>query len=175
MKKLSEFIKKIGGDYEKYKKCWKDRKKGKELEAYTYLETLLVLGVITILAAGATVSSSKILATARKTSAKMQIEQYKAALQTYFLDCGRFPTSEQGLRALWEKPVFYPIPDNWNGPYLDREPGADPWGTDFEYISAESSPLPSEVPKNLPFVLISYAADCKKGGEGKGEDIVSWK
>ena len=106
---------------------------------------------------------------------KNQIEQYSQALQSYFLDCGRFPTSEQGIAALWSKPELYPVPEKWNGPYLNKRPGKDPWGGDFEYISAESSALPSEVCENLPYVLLCYGADKKKGGSGEGEDIVSWE
>jgi len=150
-------------------------KKRKEVEAYTFVETISVLAICTVLTAGGTVSASKLINLAKRTSAKNQIEQYSAALQCYFLDCGKFPTTEQGIQALWEKPVLYPIPENWNGPYLDSKPGKDPWGTDFEYICAGHSSMPSEVPKKLPFVLISYGADGKKGGEKNDADIVSWK
>lgn len=146
-----------------------------ELEGFTFVETLAVLAIGAILAAGTTVSATKLITMARKTAARNQIEQYSAALQAYFLDCGSFPTSEQGLAALWEKPVFYPIPENWNGPYISRKPIADPWGTNFEYLTVESSIMPAEVPKNLPYVLLSYGADKKKGGEGDAADIVSWE
>ena len=153
----------------------KQKKRGKSESAFTFVETLAVLAITAALTAGATVSISKIVSIAKRTSAKNQIDQYSAALQSYFLDCGRFPTTEQGLAALWEKPVLYPIPEEWDGPYLERRPGKDPWGTDFEYISAESSLMPSEVPANLPYVLISYGADKEKGGSQNGLDIVSWE
>lgn len=144
-------------------------------KAFTFVETLAVLAITAILAAGTTVSISKYIAKAKKTAARNQIEQYSAALQSYFLDCGRFPTTEQGLVALWKRPDMYPVPENWNGPYLEREPAADPWGTDYKYLSAESSSMPPEVPENMPFVLISYGADKNSGGEGNGEDIFSWR
>ncbi len=144
-------------------------------EGFTYVETIAVIAIGAVLAAGSLVSASKLISSARKTAARNQISQYSAALQTYFLDCGRFPTTEQGIAALWQKPVLYPVPENWNGPYLDREPGNDPWGTDFKYLSAESSLMPAEVPENLPFVLISYGADGREGGKGDDSDIVSWK
>jgi len=153
----------------------KTKRKWWQAEGFTFVETLSVLAIGAVFAAGTTVSATKLIESARKTAAKSQIEQYCAALQTYFLDCGRFPTTEQGLAALWEEPVFYPVPENWNGPYLDRKPSNDPWGTDFEYLSAESSSLPAEVHKKLPYVLISYGADKKRGGEGNGRDIVSWE
>ena len=144
-------------------------------EGFTYVETLAVIAIGAVLTAGSVFSATKLIASARKTAARTQIEQFSCALQTYFLDCGRFPTTEQGLSALWEKPVLYPVPQNWNGPYLDREPGNDPWGTDFKYLSAESSIMPAEVPEGLPFVLFSYGADGKEGGKGGSDDICSWK
>ena len=144
-------------------------------EAFTFVETLAVLAITAVLTAGCTVSIAKFVSLAKKTSARNQIDQYSAALQSYFLDCGRYPTTEQGLAALWEKPVFYPVPENWDGPYVERKPGKDPWGTNFEYISAEGSVMPSEVPENLPYVLISYGADKQRGGKENGSDIVSWE
>lgn len=144
-------------------------------EGFTFVETLSVLAIGAVLAAGSTVSANKLINVARKTSAKNQIEQFSSALQSYFLDCGCFPTTEQGIEALWEKPALFPVPENWNGPYLNRKPGADPWGSNFEYIGGEGAAMPSEVPPNMPFVLISYGADREKGGEGNGSDIVSWE
>lgn len=161
--------------FKKEKNYGKKSKKIKNYPAFTFVETLAVLAITAALTAGCTISVSKLIANAKRISARNQIEQYSAALQTYFLDCGRFPTTEQGLAALWEKPVLFPIPDEWNGPYLERRPAKDPWGTDFEYLSAESSVMPSEVPQNLPFVLICYGADKAKGGKANGQDIVSWE
>ena len=161
--------------FNKEKIYGKKSKKIKNYTAFTFVETLAVLAITAALTAGFTISVSKLIASAKRTSAQNQIEQYSAALQTYFLDCGRFPTTEQGLAALWEKPVLFPIPEEWNGPYLERRPAKDPWGTDFEYLSAESSIMPSEVPANLPYVLICYGADKQKGGKANGQDIVSWE
>ena len=149
--------------------------KEKKSDGFTFVETLAVLAIGAVLTAGSMVSATKLISLGKRTSARSQINQFSSALRCYFLDCGRFPTSEQGLGALWEKPVLYPVPENWQGPYLDRKPGLDPWGGDFEYISAESSALPSSLPENLPFVLISYGADKKEGGQGEAGDIVSWE
>ena len=158
------------------KKNEKTDKKHEQYEsAFTFVETLAVLAITAVLTAGCTVSIAKFVSLAKKTSARNQIEQFGAALQSYFLDCGCFPTTEQGLAALWEKPILYPIPENWSGPYVERKPGKDPWGTDFEYISAQSSVMPAEVPENLPYVLISFGADKQKGGKENGLDIVSWE
>lgn len=155
--------------------CNAFKKLGKREAGFTYVETVAVIAIGAVLTAGSVFSATKLISAAKKTAAKNQIEQYCSALQIYFIDCGRFPTTEQGLSALWRKPVFYPVPENWNGPYLDREPGNDPWGTDFKYLSSESSVMPSEVPEGLPFILVSYGADCKEGGKGEADDICSWK
>ena len=157
------------------KKEKKNGKKKNESEGFTFVETIIVLAIVAILTAGTTVSAGRLISTAKRVSAKNQIEQYSSALQTYFLDCVRFPTTEQGLKALWEKTDLYPIPENWNGPYLEKEPAKDPWGADYKYISRESSVMPLQVPDGLPFVLLSYGADGQEGGEKDNEDIVSWK
>lgn len=152
-----------------------EKRNFKKSDGFTFIETMSVLAIGGILAAGTTISGTKLIEKARQTSAKNQIEQYSAALQSYFLDCGTFPTTEQGLFALWEKPDLYPIPEEWNGPYIERKPSPDPWGTDFEYINSEDSALSSEIPAHLPFVLISFGADKKEGGEGNAKDIYSWQ
>jgi len=144
-------------------------------DGFTFVETIAVLAIGAIITAGSVVSASKLISMAKKNSARSQIGQFSSALQCYFLDCGRFPTNEQGLQALWEKPDLYPVPDNWNGPYLDKMPGKDPWGMDFSYKSAESGGYSYDVPENLPYILISFGADCQEGGNGEGADIVSWK
>mgnify|MGYP003287967124 FL=1 len=144
-------------------------------EGFTFVETIAVLAIGAVLTAGSAVSATKLIKVAKETAARNQISEFSAALQSYFLDCGRFPTSEQGIGALWEKPVLYPVPENWNGPYVIREPGLDPWGSEFVYVNSENADFPADVPESLPFIIISYGADKEKGGEGNGVDIVSWK
>lgn len=139
----------------------------KRADGFTFAETIIVLIIILILVAGVAISAMKFVDKAKVTSAKSQIEVYKYALQSYYLDCGIYPSKEQGLKALFEKPILYPIPDNWDGPYIDREVQKDPWGNDFEYSDTTTN--------GLPFSIISYGADGKSGGEGKNEDICSWK
>jgi len=147
----------------------------KKADGFTFVETLAVLAIGAVLTAGSVVSTSKMIGMAKKTAAKSQISQLSYALQCYFLDCNRFPTSEQGLNALWEKPDLYPVPEVWNGPYLDKKLCEDPWGNEYVYLSSESGVIPSDVPKNLPFVIKSYGADKQEGGEGENKDIVSWE
>lgn len=147
---------------------------GKKSDGYTFVETLAVLAIGAVLTAGSVISASKLISMAKRTAARNQINQLCSAMQCYFLDCGRFPTSEQGIEALWEKPSFYPVPENWNGPYVDKRPGKDPWGNEYRYFSTETG-MPAEIPRNLPFALISYGADGMEGGEGDSYDVVSWE
>lgn len=136
-------------------------------DGFTFAETIVVLIIILILSAGVALSAMKYVDKAKITSAKSQIEVYKYALQSYYLDCGMYPSKEQGLNALFEKPILYPIPENWDGPYVDKEIQKDPWGHEYEY---------SDITTNgLPFSIISYGADGQPGGEGNDEDICSWK
>ena len=87
------------------------------------------------------------------------------ALNLYRLDNGRYPTQEQGLRALVEKPTTEPIPNNWKGGgYMDRVP-VDPWGKEYQYLNPG---VHGEVD------VFSYGADSRPGGEGNDADIGSW-
>lgn len=136
-------------------------------DGFTFIETIVVITIILILSAGIGLSAMGFIDRAKEASAKNQIATYKIALQSYYLDCGAFPSTEQDLISLWIKPVLSPVPDGWNGPYIDQEIGKDPWGADFHYYA------PGE--NGLPYSIISFGADKKKGGEGLDEDIISWK
>ena len=152
--------------------------KGKEESrqgGFTFVETLAVLAIGAVLAAGASISVVKAVESAKEFSAKETLSQYQAALHAYYIDCRTYPSTEQGLSALWEKPLLVPVPDSWKGPYVDREIASDPWGNDFVYAQKGSPSFPLECPHNLPFAIISYGADGKAGGEGVNSDIVSWR
>ena len=88
-----------------------------------------------------------------------------AALKLYKLDNGRYPTTEQGLQALVEKPTSEPIPANWkSGGYLEKMP-KDPWGHDYLYLNPG---IKREID------VLSYGADGQQGGEGFDADLGSW-
>ena len=152
----------------------KRKNDGKE-DGFTFVETLAVLAVAAVLAAGAGISAVHVIQFARETAARESIGQFKAALQSYYIDCGRFPTTQQGLEALWQKPVLVPVPESWNGPYLDRELQTDPWGADYVYFAKGSASFPTDAVEGLPFAIISYGADGVEGGTGNDADIFSWK
>src|SRR5262249_32677739 len=104
---------------------------------------------------------------AKDATAKSQIEMLGAALDAYRLDNGHYPTSEQGLAALWEKPTVDP-PTNWRGPNL-RKPGPlDPWGRAYVFLFAGQTNVTG-------YDLLTYGADGKPGGDGEDADITSWK
>ena len=142
--------------------------------AFTFIETLAVLAVTAILTSQVGIAAHKMIQKARIASAKSQIEQIKLSLQNYFADCGRFPTQEQGLDALWEEPQLFPLAENWNGPYTDRKISTDPWGSEFIYLVKDSAGE-SLLPKGLPFGIISLGADRAGGGSGNDKDIFSWE
>ena len=157
-------------------KSWRKRiGKSKHEEGFTFVETLAVLAIGAVLTAGASVSVAHVMDSAKKYAAKQAIASYKAALQSYCIDCGSYPTTEQGLQALWEKPVLVPVPAQWNGPYLDREVRNDPWGFNYVYVRKDSGHFPSDCPENIPYAVLSYGSDGASGGKGNAEDVVSWK
>lgn len=158
------------------KRSWYE--KGKEESGqggFTFVETLAVLAIGAVLAAGASVSVFKAVESAKEFSAKETLAQYQAALHSYYIDCRTYPSTEQGLSALWEKPLLVPVPESWKGPYVDKEISSDPWGNEYVYLHQGSAAFPDECPQNIPFAIISYGADGKVGGEGMNSDIVSWR
>jgi general secretion pathway protein G len=103
---------------------------------------------------------------ARIVAARQDIAAIKQALNLYRLDNARYPTTEQGLQALVERPAAGPIPGNWKpGGYLERLP-SDPWGTPYQYLSPG---LRGEID------IFSLGADAATGGEGNNADIGSWE
>ena len=101
--------------------------------------------------------------TSRQKAAKAQISLFETALDTYRLDVGKYPTTEQGLQALRVKPDGV---QRWAGPYLPKQVPLDPWGHPYKYT------CPGE---HGDFDLVSLGADGNSGGEGEDLDIVSWK
>jgi len=138
----------------------------KDDEGFTFIETIITITIILILSAAVGFSAVKYVEKARIAACRNQIETFRLALQSYFLDCGQYPTEAQSLEALWEKPSLSPIPASWSGPYVERRIPKDPWGNDYVFKN------PGE--KNLPFTIMSYGADGKSGGEEANAEIHSW-
>ena len=101
---------------------------------FTLIEILVVIVVIAILATLVAPNIFQHVGAAKSATAKSQIEMLGAALDAYRLDNGRYPSTEQGLDALWEKPTIDP-PKNWRAPYLRKPVPLDPWGRAYLYLS----------------------------------------
>ena len=141
--------------------------RGAERAGFTLIEILVVIVVIAILATLVAPNVFQHVGAAKNATAKSQIEMLGAALDAYRLDNGSYPTTQQGLAALWEKPSVDP-PANWRAPYLRKPVPNDPWGRPYLYQ------FPGQ--QNLQgYDLLSFGADGKPGGVGEDVDILSWK
>lgn len=135
-------------------------KKERWANGFTLMEMLVVLVVIGLIAAVAIPQVMHLLGGAKSKAAKIQLETLSQSLSHYQLDIGAYPTSEQGLKALWQAPG--PLPA-WNGPYVRREQQlTDPWGKPFTYRA------PGE---KGPFELVTLGADGVPGGSGENADL----
>src|SRR5438067_6738200 len=134
---------------------------------FTLIEILVVIVVIAILATLVAPNVFQHVGAAKSATAKSQIEMMGAALDAYRLDNGGYPTTQQGLDALWTKPTTDP-PANWRGPYLRKPVPLDPWGRAYLYT------FPGQQNAN-GYDLLSYGQDGKPGGTGEDGDILSWQ
>ncbi len=130
---------------------------------FTLVELLVVMIIIGLLAALVAPRFIRQEEKAKIKTAQAQIELFSTALDTFRLDVGRYPTTNEGLEALIRQPGGV---ERWDGPYLRKEVPLDPWGKPYVYRS------PSE---HGPFDLLSYGADGTTGGDGDNRDITSWE
>ncbi len=134
---------------------------------FTLIEIMVVVVILALLAA---LVGPKIMGRsddAKIADAKVQIRNIESALKLYKLDNGVYPTTEQGLHALVEKPAVGQIPKNYRAEgYLEsKKVPQDPWKNDYVYLS------PGE---HGDYDLCSLGADGAKGGAGVNADICSW-
>ena len=103
--------------------------------AFTLVEIMLVVIIIAALSAMVVPRLVGRSEQAKVSVARSDIEAHlSTALKLYELDNGNFPTTEQGLAALRARPSSSPVPKNWNGPYIEKDP-IDPWGNPYVYAS----------------------------------------
>lgn len=132
---------------------------------FTLLELVVVIIVLGLLAAIVAPQILGRVSDARTTAAQTQVELFGTALDSYRLDNGSYPTTEQGLAALRERPTRAPLPTNWRGPYLRKDVPLDPWGKPYLYRS------PGER-NTTGYDLSSLGRDGKVGGEGEDKDVI---
>src|ERR1700736_6604693 len=127
---------------------------------FTLVEMLVVLTIIALILGLVGPRVLNYLGESRTKTAKLQIESFGSALDLFFLDTGRYPTSSEGLNSLVQRPAGVQV---WNGPYVKggRVP-PDPWGNAYEY----RSPV-----ERAPYEIMSYGSDGHEGGTGNAADI----
>lgn len=130
---------------------------------FTLIELLVVMVIIGLLASLVGPKMFKKIDSSKVKTARAQIELLGTALDSYRLDNGSYPTTEQGLQAFRVRP---PNVKTWDGPYLPKDIPLDPWQHSYIYKS------PGD---HNDYDLSSYGADGKVGGEGKDADINSWE
>ncbi|RMI25805.1 MAG: type II secretion system protein GspG [Calditrichaeota bacterium] len=142
-------------------KRWRDDR------GLTLIEVMMVVIILGVLVALVVPQFTGRTEQAREAAARADIEANIAtALEMYYLDNGRYPTTEQGLAALIKAPDVPPLPVSWRGPYLKKSTALkDPWGQPYVYVCpGEHNPE--------SYDLYSTGPDRQEGG---GDDIHNWK
>jgi general secretion pathway protein G len=139
------------------------------ISGFSLIELMVVMVILGLLAAMLVPRIMDRPEEARVTKAKTDMRALQTALRFYKLDNGRYPTTEQGLEALVEKPTRPPEPRDYRkGGYLESETiPEDPWGNEYIYRS------PGEDERD--YEIISRGADGEEGGEDFDADIKSWE
>jgi len=132
---------------------------------FTLIEILVVVVILGILAAIVVPRVMERPGEARITRARQDIQGIVTALNIYRLDNFIYPSSEQGLQALTNKPSGQPDAPNWKGPYLDGIP-KDPWGKPYQY---------QRPGQHAEIDIYTYGADGKPGGDGESADVGNWE
>jgi general secretion pathway protein G len=131
---------------------------------FSLLELLVVLAIMGLLAAIVAPQVIRYLGSSRSQTAKVQIQNTAAALELYRLDVGRYPTPEEGLRALVAAPASA---TGWNGPYLQQAAALnDPWGKPYLYRS------PGQEGREVD--VYTLGSDGAEGGSGEARDVGNW-
>jgi general secretion pathway protein G len=133
---------------------------------FTLIEIMVVVVILGILAAVIIPKISDRPEQARRTKAVMDIKSIETALSLFQMDNGFYPSTEQGLQALVDKPTTGRVPGNYkDGGYLKKVP-LDPWNNPYIYISPGA---------HDDYDIVSYGPDSEEGGEGKFTDINNWE
>jgi len=129
---------------------------------FTLLELLVVVAIIGLLAGYVGPRYFSQIGKSEVQLTRAQIDALGKTLDQYRLDTGHYPSTEQGLAALFTRPANEP---KWAGPYLKKAVPQDPWGRPYVYV------LPGE---HGEYDLLSYGKDGQPGGTGEAADITNW-
>jgi len=132
----------------------------------TLIELMIVIVILGILATFIAPRVMDAPQKARVTKAQIEIGNIKTALELYAVQVGDYPTTEQGLEALWRAPS--PIPQNWDGPYIQSQTFVDPWKNPYVYRYPGTH-------EGYDYDLYSLGKDGKVGGVNYDEDITNWE
>jgi general secretion pathway protein G len=134
-------------------------------KGFTLIEIMVVMVILALLVAAVAPNILGRTDQARITIAKQDIRNISNALDLYRLDNHTYPSTEQGLMGLVQRPTGFPEPKNWNRDgYLKALP-KDPWGNDYQYVSPGV---------NGAFDLYSFGSDGREGGDDSNADIGNW-
>jgi len=133
-------------------------------KGFTLVELLVVIMIIALLASMVAPNLFNKLEDAQRKTTKTQLSNLSTALDSFRLDFGRYPTTEEGLAILSAKQSTL---KKWNGPYLTKKLKDDAWGNPYVYKYPGKD--------GNEYELLSYGADGKEGGSDKNADISVWE
>ena len=132
---------------------------GSRHRGFTLLELLVVIAIIGLLASYVGPRYFSQIGRSEVKAAQAQVNALEKALDQYRLDIGRYPSTEEGLAVLTDRPADEP---RWAGPYLKRAAPLDPWGKAYVYRNPGAK---------TEIELFSYGMDRQPGGSGEAADI----
>lgn len=131
-------------------------------KGFTLIELLVVMVILGLLVGLIGLNVFKRLGESKQKAARVQISMLGDALDAFRLGVGRYPTTDEGLEALYKDPGIA----GWDGPYLNKDVPVDPWGRPYIYR------CPGE---HGDYDLESLGADGQEGGTGENADVTSWQ
>lgn len=135
-------------------------KKDQRTAGFTLIELMIVIAILGMMAYMVAPRLMGVMGKAKPKITQADIKNLETAIDLFYLDVGRYPTEEEGMKALYQRPENLP---SWAGPYIKTAP-KDPWGRDYIYKS------PGE---RGPYEISSLGADGQPGGEGESADLTN--